>query len=119
MTVLDWAVFSFYVVLILLVGLYQSRKSTGVEGYFLGNRSLSWGLIGLSVMATQASAITFIGTTGQSYGFGMKFIQVYLPQPLVMVVLCSSPCSSPSSIVGGSTPRTSSWSSASTPGPVP
>ena len=88
MTVIDWAVFSFYVVLILLVGLYQSRKSSGVEGYFLGNRSLSWGLIGLSVMATQASAITFIGTTGQSYGFGMKFVQVYLPQPLVMVVLC-------------------------------
>lgn len=88
MTGLDWAVFTLYVVLILMVGLYQSRKSSGVEGYFLGNRSLSWGLIGLSVMATQASAITFIGTTGQSYAYGMKFVQVYLPQPLVMVVLC-------------------------------
>jgi Na+/proline symporter len=59
-----------------------------MEGYFLANRRLPWGVIGLSVMATQASAITFIGTTGQAFDDGMEFIQVYLPQPLVMVVLC-------------------------------
>ena len=67
---------------------YQSRANEGIEGYFLGNRRMPWAAIGLSVMATQASAITFIGTTGQAFDEGMEFIQVYLPQPLVMVLLC-------------------------------
>ena len=71
------------------LALYQSRKNVGVEGYFLANRRLPWAAIGLSVMATQASAITFIGTTGQAFDSGMEFIQVYLPQPLVMVLLCA------------------------------
>ncbi|MFQ5741913.1 MAG: sodium:solute symporter, partial [Acidobacteriota bacterium] len=88
MTSLDWAVFAFYSGAVVLIGIIVSRKSVGVEGFFLGNRRLGWGAIGLSVMATQASAITFIGTTGQSYENGMEFIQIYLPQPLVMVVLC-------------------------------
>ena len=54
----------------------------------MGNRRLPWGAVGLSVMATQASAITFIGTTGQAYEDGLEFIQVYLSQPLAMVILC-------------------------------
>ncbi|RMH18794.1 MAG: sodium:solute symporter, partial [Gemmatimonadetes bacterium] len=88
MTVLDWGVFAVYFAGVLGLAAYQSRRNVGVEGYFLANRRLPWAAIGLSVMATQASAITFIGTTGQAFDDGMEFIQVYLPQPLVMVVLC-------------------------------
>lgn len=88
MSTLDWVIFSFYFVAVVAFAYWQSRKNVGVEGYFLANRRLPWGAIGLSVMATQASAITFIGTTGQAYENGMEFIQVYLPQPLVMVLLC-------------------------------
>ena len=61
MTSLDWGVFALYFVGVVGFALYQSRKNEGVEGYFLGNRRLPWWAIGLSVMATQASAITFIG----------------------------------------------------------
>ena len=88
MTPLDWFVFVLYFGGVVAFAMFQSRKNVGVEGYYLANRRLSWGAIGLSVMATQASAITFIGTTGQAYDDGMEFIQVYLPQPLVMVLLC-------------------------------
>lgn len=88
MGAIDWGVFSVYFAGVLGLALYQARKNVGVEGYFLANRRLPWGAIGLSVMATQASAITFIGTTGQAFDSGMEFIQVYLPQPLVMVMLC-------------------------------
>lgn len=88
MRLLDWVVFGIYFTGVIGLALYQSRKNVGMEGYFLANRRLPWGAIGLSVMATQASAITFIGTTGQAFDDGMEFIQVYLPQPLVMVVLC-------------------------------
>ena len=88
MRILDWAVFGVYFAGVVGFALYQSRKNVGIEGYFLANRRLPWGVIGLSVMATQASAITFIGTTGQAFDDGMEFIQVYLPQPIVMIVLC-------------------------------
>ena len=88
MTVIDWAVFALYFGSVISFALWQSRKNVGVEGYFLANRRLPWAAVGLSVMATQASAITFIGTTGQAFDDGMEFIQVYLPQPLVMVLLC-------------------------------
>ena len=88
MSALDWAVFGAYFGAVVGFALWQSRKNVGVEGYFLANRRLPWAAIGLSVMATQASAITFIGTTGQAFDDGMEFIQVYLPQPLVMILLC-------------------------------
>ena len=88
MTSLDWFIFLLYFGGIVGFAIFQSRKSVGMEGYYLANRRLPWGAIGLSVMATQASAITFIGTTGQAYDNGMEFIQIYLSQPLVMVLLC-------------------------------
>ena len=87
-TQLDWGVFVIYFGAVIGFAYWQSRKNRGVEGYFLANRRLPWGAIGLSVMATQASAITFIGTTGQAFDHGMEFIQFYLPQPLVMVLVC-------------------------------
>ena len=88
MTSVDWALFVLYFVGVLSFALYQSRKNEGVEGYFLGNRRMPWWAIGLSVMATQASAITFIGTTGQAFDDGMEFVQFYLALPFAMVVLC-------------------------------
>ena len=89
MTAIDWGLFALYFVGILSFALYQSRKNEGVEGYFLANRRLPWWAIGLSVMATQASAITFIGTTGQAFDSGMEFVQFYLALPFAMVVLCA------------------------------
>jgi SSS family transporter len=88
MTAIDWSVFAVYFSAVLAFAWAQSRKNVGVEGYFLANRRLPWAAVGLSVMATQASAITFIGTTGQAFDDGMEFIQVYLPQPIAMVILC-------------------------------
>ncbi len=88
MTGVDWGVFALYFLGILGLAFHQSRKNEGVEGYFLANRRMPWWAIGLSVMATQASAITFIGTTGQAFDDGMEFIQFYLALPFAMVVLC-------------------------------
>ena len=69
-------------------GLRRSTKaSTSVEGYFLANRSLPWWAVGLSVMATQLSAITLVGTTGQGYADGMRFIQFYFGLPIAMIIL--------------------------------
>ena len=66
----------------------MTKHSGDVEGYFLANRSLPWWAVGLSVMATQLSAITLVGTTGQAYTDGMRFIQFYYGLPLAMVILC-------------------------------
>ncbi len=88
MRAVDWLIFVLYFGGVIGFAWYQSRKNVGVEGFFLANRRLHWGAIGLSVMATQASAITYIGTTGQAFDDGMEFVQVYLAQPLAMVILC-------------------------------
>jgi solute:Na+ symporter, SSS family len=88
MSIIDWGVFLVYFGGVVGFAMYQSRKNVGMEGYFLANRRLPWYAIGLSVMATQASAITFIGTTGQAFDSGMEFIQVYLPQPIAMILIC-------------------------------
>jgi len=88
-TPLDWAIFALYFAGIIGFAVWQSRKNVGVEGFFLANRRMPWAAIGLSVMATQASAITFIGTTGQAFDDGMEFIQVYLALPVAMVVICA------------------------------
>ena len=88
MHIADWIVVFLYFAYVIVEGFRHGRKNQNLDDYFRGKRSLRWWAVGLSVMATQASAITYIGTTGQSYDSGMSFIQVYLPQPLVMVVLC-------------------------------
>jgi Na+/proline symporter len=84
---LDWAVVVFYVAWILYDGLRRAKGTDRVEGYFLGDRSLPWWAIGLSVMATQMSAVTLVGTTGQAYLTGLRFIQFYFGLPLAMVLL--------------------------------
>ena len=76
-----------YLLWIVVDGLRRTKAPTGIEGYFLANRSLPWWAVGLSVMATQLSAITLVGTTGQAYADGMRFIQFYFGLPLAMVIL--------------------------------
>jgi Na+/proline symporter len=88
MRLLDWAVVAAYLVYIVWDGVRMTKYSDRVEGYFLANRSLPWWAVGLSVMATQLSAITLVGTTGQAYSDGMRFIQFYYGLPLAMVILC-------------------------------
>lgn len=88
MHIADWIIVILYFAYVLAEGFRHGKKNQNLDDYFRGKRSLRWWAVGLSVMATQASAITYIGTTGQAYNAGMSFIQVYLPQPLVMVILC-------------------------------
>src|SRR5918997_1159800 len=85
---IDWAVLVGFVVWIVYDGLKRTRDSQEIQGYFLANRSIPWWAAGLSVMATQLSAITMIGTTGQGYNDGLRFIQFYYALPLAMVLLC-------------------------------
>ena len=84
---LNWAILAAYLTFVVVDGLRRSRGSRGIEGFFLANRSLPWWAVGLSVMATQISAITLIGTTGQGATDGMGFIQFYFGLSLAMVIL--------------------------------
>src|SRR5688572_26548652 len=87
MRILDWLVVLFYLVWIVWDGLRRTKGTDKVEGYFLANRTLPWWAVGLSVMATQLSAITLVGTTGQGYADGMRFVQFYFGLPLAMIIL--------------------------------
>jgi len=87
MHLLDWAVVVAYLVWIVWDGLRRSKATNEVEGYFLANRSLPWWAVGLSVMATQLSAITLVGTTGRGYAEGLSIVQLYLGLPVAMVIL--------------------------------
>ncbi len=84
---LDWTVVGAYLVWVVHDGLKRTKGSDKVEGYFLANRSLPWWAVGLSVMATQLSAITLVGTTGQGYRDGLRFVQFYLGLPIAMLIL--------------------------------
>ncbi len=87
MHILDWLVVGAYLVWIVYDGLKRTKSADQVEGYFLANRSLPWWAVGLSVMATQLSAITLVGTTGQGYADGMRFVQFYFGLPIAMIIL--------------------------------
>jgi SSS family transporter len=84
----DWIVVAVYLVYVIWDGVRMTKYSKSKEGYFLANRSLPWWAVGLSVMATQLSAITLVGTTGQAYIDGMRFIQFYYGLPFAMIILC-------------------------------
>jgi Na+/proline symporter len=88
MTPIDWAVLGVYLVAILVVGAWAGRGNRALDDFFLAGREMRWWAVGLSVMATQISAITFIGTTGQAYTDGMRFLVVYFGLPFAMVLLC-------------------------------
>lgn len=84
---LDWTVVAAYLVWVVADGLRRTEGSDKVEGYFLANRNLPWWAVGLSVMATQLSAITLVGTTGQGYRDGLRFVQFYFGLPVAMLIL--------------------------------
>jgi SSS family transporter len=88
MSRIDWIVLSFTLIGIIAYGLYKSRTTKNLEGYFLSNRTMPWYLVLLSIMGTQASAITFLSAPGQAFTDGMRFVQNYFGLPLAMVVLC-------------------------------
>lgn len=85
---LDWIILSITLLFIVVYGVYKTRGSKNVEEYILGNKETNWWTVGLSVMATQASAITFLSTPGQAYHDGMGFVQFYFGLPIAMVVIC-------------------------------
>jgi SSS family solute:Na+ symporter len=84
---LNWAIVVGWIGFVVYIGIRRSRGTREMEAYFLANRSLPWWVVGLSVMATQLSAITMIGTTGQGAADGLRFIQFYFGLPLAMVIL--------------------------------
>lgn len=88
MQLLDWIVLSFTLIFIVVYGVIKTRGSKNVEEYILGNNQTPWWTVGLSVMATQASAITFLSTPGQAYHDGLGFVQFYFGLPLAMLVIC-------------------------------
>lgn len=87
---LDWVVMFGWLTLIVGYGLYRGRGSNSVDSYLLAGKSMPWYAMGLSIMATQASAITFISTTGQAYVDGMRFVQFYFGLPVAMVLISAT-----------------------------
>ena len=88
MSTLDWTVLLIYLAGIVVFGYWVGRNNRKLDDFFLAGREMPWWAVGLSVMATQISAITFVGTTGQGYGDGMRFLVVYFALPFAMVILC-------------------------------
>ncbi len=88
MSITDWIILVVTLAGIVAYGIYKSRTTKNLEGYFLSNRSLPWYLVLLSIMGTQASAITFLTGPGQAYSDGMRFVQYYFGLPLAMIVIC-------------------------------
>jgi SSS family solute:Na+ symporter len=84
---IDWLVLAASLAFIVLYGLWKGRRNRDLDGYILADRGMPWYAIALSIMATQASAITFLSTPGQAYTDGMRFVQFYLGLPIAMVIL--------------------------------
>lgn len=87
MSQIDWIILILTLTGIITYGLYKSKTSRNLDGYFLSNRSMPWYLVLLSIMGTQASAITFLSAPGQAFTDGMRFVQYYFGLPIAMVVL--------------------------------
>ena len=87
MHTLDWLIVAAYLLWLVYDGLKRTKDANEIDGYLLAKRSLPWWAAGLSVMATQLSAITLVGTTGQGYADGMRFVQFYFGLPIAMVIL--------------------------------
>ncbi|MCU1231521.1 MAG: sodium:solute symporter [Acidobacteria bacterium] len=89
MSALDWLVLAATLAAIVIYGMWRGRRHQHLEGYLLADRQMRWPTIALSIMATQASAITFLSTPGQAYTDGMRFLQFYLGLPIAMIILCA------------------------------
>jgi len=88
MSTIDWIILITTLCGIIIYGVYKSRTTKDLDGYFLSNRSLPWYMVLLSIMGTQASAVTFLSAPGQAYTDGMRFVQYYFGLPLAMIVIC-------------------------------
>ncbi|MEA1786204.1 sodium:solute symporter [Arenibacter sp. GZD96] len=88
MSALDWTILSCTLLFIVIYGVWKTRGSKDVNSYVLGDNKTKWWTIGLSVMATQASAITFLSTPGQAFHDGMGFVQFYFGLPIAMIIIC-------------------------------
>jgi SSS family solute:Na+ symporter len=88
LSTLDWTILLFTLFTIVIYGTYKTRKNRNVQDYLKGGNTSKWWTIGLSVMATQASAITFLSTPGQAFNDGMGFVQFYIGLPIAMVIIC-------------------------------
>src|SRR5688572_3278736 len=89
MRALDWIVLVVSITFIVGYGVWKTRRNKNIDAYLLGSQQTRWWTIGLSVMATQASAITFLSTPGQAFADGMRFIQFYFGLPIAMVIICA------------------------------
>src|SRR3989339_2064930 len=83
----DWIVLAGFLIFIVAYGVWKGRGSKDIKGYILSNYDMKWYTIALSIMATQASAITFLSTPGQAYVDGMRVVQFYIGLPIAMVIL--------------------------------
>ncbi|MGA0373757.1 MAG: sodium:solute symporter [Flavobacteriaceae bacterium] len=88
MELIDWAVLSFSLLFIVVYGVWKNKSHKNIKDYIRGGNQASWFTVGLSVMATQASAITFLSTPGQAFNDGMEFLQFYLGLPFAMIIIC-------------------------------
>ena len=88
MEALDWIILSTTLLFIVGYGVWKTKGSKDIDDYVRGSNQSKWGTIGLSVMATQASAITFLSTPGQAFHDGMGFVQFYFGLPIAMVIIC-------------------------------
>lgn len=87
MSIIDWIVLFGTLIFIVAYGIWKTRGEQNMDGYLRGGNDSKWWVIGLSIMATQASAITFLSTPGQAYTDGMRFIQFYLGLPVAMIII--------------------------------
>src|SRR5437868_3226782 len=88
MSTADWIILYVTLASIVLYGVWKSRHTRNINGFLLADKELPWYHVGLSVMATQASAITFLAAPGQGYSDGLRFVQFYFGLPLAMIVIC-------------------------------
>src|SRR3569833_4759280 len=90
MRALDWLVLIVWLCSLVAYGMYRGRGSSEVRQFLLAGKSMPWYAMGLSILATQASAVTFISTTGQGYVDGLRFAQFYFGLPIAMIILCAT-----------------------------
>ena len=88
MEAIDWIVILITLIFIVTYGIWKNNSQKNIQDYIKGGNKARWWTIGLSVMATQASAITFLSTPGQAYHDGMGFIQFYFGLPFAMLIIC-------------------------------
>src|ERR1043165_5530369 len=87
MNYLDWIILAGTIACIVLYGTWKTRGNKNIEGYLKGDNSMKWWMMGVSIMATQASAVTFLSTPGQAIEDGMRFLQFYFGLPVAMVII--------------------------------